>query len=578
MRDYSLGSLRAELNTILPEALRGSKLIEAALQAAFDAHSGQTRESNDQKETPIPYIVHPVGVAKLAAKYWQSGFLPDDLAIVVSAALTHDVLEDSAVTQHALAKQTSKRVAEIVAQLTKPTYAGRESSDDRNLRFVEQIRSGGETPVFIKVCDILHNLSRPNTMPSSLLEKTLKKATGPYRELFRGYKFESLLAPILSDRVSQGEVALERRIDLSVMKEPESIDAYLKYCLERTKGKVLEAHDIASMIATIRGVIYCQAGPIEKVLSSNIVSKFLSKDELRETTNRLANRGEARLEVTDGSSSISLYSHLMTSHFVRPDYEHLTVLVDEAARPSWFGRYTFIAIVSVLAERLSERKFWEIQNLEETARELKLDIDLELALRLGYSSKNLKQLRTTLNVADFLRRKLLVDLDVLTTSAQLDNDVDRIESRTKSSNSAASKLYSRKLNNISLIDDLVGLRIVMISSAAKTLATKYLMSALQRDSDVVSGTLVLEEVRSTSGYCATHIRYFSRHVLAEEVPIGCEIQLRTLYEDAWARVSQALAYKRNKPDKESAKKLLAKLTQIRNDADQALADYEANLN
>ena len=118
----------------------------------------------------------------------------------------------------------------------------------------------------------------------------------------------------------------------------------------------------------------------------------------------------------------------------------------------------------------------------------------------------------------------------------------------------------------------------MISSAAKTLATKYLMSALQRDSDVVSGTLVLEEVRSTSGYCATHIRYFSRHVLAEEVPIGCEIQLRTLYEDAWARVSQALAYKRNKPDKESAKKLLAKLTQIRNDADQALADYEANLN
>ena len=46
-------------------------------------------------------------------------------------------------------------------------------------------------------------------------------------------------------------------------------------------------------------------------------------------------------------------------------------------------------------------------------------------------------------------------------------------------------------------------------------------------------------------------------------PIGCEFQVRTIYEDAWARVSSAVQYKASTKVKKRNSKVLRELSELR---------------
>ena len=62
-------------------------ILEEVKSFASEAHGEQKR-----KYTPEPYIVHPIRVMEICKKY------TDDVRIL-SAALLHDVLEDTSVTE-----------------------------------------------------------------------------------------------------------------------------------------------------------------------------------------------------------------------------------------------------------------------------------------------------------------------------------------------------------------------------------------------------------------------------------------------------------------------------------------------
>ena len=80
-------------------------VIQRAIAFATRAHEGQFR-----KGTTRPFIVHPLEVGKIVAT------MTDDEEII-SAAILHDTIEDcEGVTQEAICKEFSERVANLVAQ------------------------------------------------------------------------------------------------------------------------------------------------------------------------------------------------------------------------------------------------------------------------------------------------------------------------------------------------------------------------------------------------------------------------------------------------------------------------------
>jgi GTP pyrophosphokinase len=98
--------------------------LESAYQFSESAHHGQFRDSGE------PYISHPLAVAGILAQ-WHL----DSQAL--TAALLHDVMEDTAVTKHELLKTFGKPVAELVdgvSKLDKVEFETRETAQAENFR------------------------------------------------------------------------------------------------------------------------------------------------------------------------------------------------------------------------------------------------------------------------------------------------------------------------------------------------------------------------------------------------------------------------------------------------------------
>ena len=86
---------------------KDKKLIRIAFDTSVDAHKNQRRKSGEA------YVFHPIGVAKIVAS--QIGLD----AISISAALLHDVIEDTKYKLEDIEKVFVNKVSRIVEGLTK---------------------------------------------------------------------------------------------------------------------------------------------------------------------------------------------------------------------------------------------------------------------------------------------------------------------------------------------------------------------------------------------------------------------------------------------------------------------------
>ena len=83
-----------------------SKQILRAYNYAFEHHGDQKRRSGE------PYIIHPINVAYILASVGLD-------EATISAALLHDVVEDTDVTAEQLRKDFGEEIADMVAGVTK---------------------------------------------------------------------------------------------------------------------------------------------------------------------------------------------------------------------------------------------------------------------------------------------------------------------------------------------------------------------------------------------------------------------------------------------------------------------------
>ncbi|HTJ25071.1 MAG TPA: bifunctional (p)ppGpp synthetase/guanosine-3',5'-bis(diphosphate) 3'-pyrophosphohydrolase [Candidatus Limnocylindria bacterium] len=129
--------------------------LEHVYEVADRAHEGQRRASGES------YIAHPLAVADILAD------LEMDRA-TIAAALLHDVVEDTVLTNEEVAEQFGAEIAALVDGVTKLTripYQSKEDAQVENLRKMFLAMAKDIRVIIIKLADRLHNMRTLASLP-----------------------------------------------------------------------------------------------------------------------------------------------------------------------------------------------------------------------------------------------------------------------------------------------------------------------------------------------------------------------------------------------------------------------------
>src|SRR5262245_10890525 len=122
--------------------------LESAYHFSEQAHEGQFRQSGE------PYISHPLAVANILAQ-WHL----DSQAL--TAALLHDVMEDTSVTKTEISRNFGKSVADLVdgvSKLDRIEFETHAEAQAENYRKMLLAMARDVRVILIKLADRLHNM------------------------------------------------------------------------------------------------------------------------------------------------------------------------------------------------------------------------------------------------------------------------------------------------------------------------------------------------------------------------------------------------------------------------------------
>ncbi|MBA3903557.1 MAG: guanosine-3',5'-bis(diphosphate) 3'-pyrophosphohydrolase [Rhodocyclaceae bacterium] len=140
----------ANLKELLATYLKPEDIdkVEAAFRFSAEAHRGQFRVSGD------PYISHPLAVTGLLTAWHLD-------AQALSAALLHDVTEDTEITNKEIGEKFGKVTADLVdgvSKLDKIEFQSIEDAQAENFRKMLLAMARDVRVILIKLADRLHNM------------------------------------------------------------------------------------------------------------------------------------------------------------------------------------------------------------------------------------------------------------------------------------------------------------------------------------------------------------------------------------------------------------------------------------
>ena len=141
-----------------------SDSLNKAYNFALEAHQNQKREEG------VPYIIHPVAVAKILTD------LKLDSA-TITTGLLHDTIEDTNVTYETVRKEFGEEVANLVEGVTKISALEDKASDNskaENFRKLILATSKDIRVLLVKLADRLHNMRTIQYVKDK--EKVIRKA------------------------------------------------------------------------------------------------------------------------------------------------------------------------------------------------------------------------------------------------------------------------------------------------------------------------------------------------------------------------------------------------------------------
>lgn len=183
------------------------EIVTKAFNFAKQAHKGVRRLSGE------PYIMHPIAVAQIACEEMGLG------STSISAALLHDVVEDTDYTVEDLANIFGEKIAHIVDGLTKISggiFGERASAQTENFKKLLLTMSDDIRVILIKMCDRLHNMRTLASQPANKQYKIAGETLYIYAPLANRLGLNKIKTELedLSFRYDHPEqyAAIERRL------------------------------------------------------------------------------------------------------------------------------------------------------------------------------------------------------------------------------------------------------------------------------------------------------------------------------------------------------------------------------
>ena len=153
--------LYAVLDTYMPK--EGVEIVKKAYKIAKSAHTGQYRSSGEA------YIHHPLAVALILADLHLDYYC-------VAAAILHDCIEDTYITQEDITAEFGEQIAHIVEGVSNLSSLEFNSGSHRQAKNLQKLffaMSKDMRVMIIKLADRLHNM---RTIGAVKREKQIKKA------------------------------------------------------------------------------------------------------------------------------------------------------------------------------------------------------------------------------------------------------------------------------------------------------------------------------------------------------------------------------------------------------------------
>ncbi len=150
-KDYNLLLEKIEKSTVKYD----KELIAKAARLCIEKHSGQLRMTKEE------YYIHPFAVAKLLIEFGMD-------SESISAALLHDVVEDTDTTVEEIEKQFGSDVALLVDGVTKIgrlNISSKEQQQAESLRKMLIAMGKDIRVILIKLADRLHNMRTLDALP-----------------------------------------------------------------------------------------------------------------------------------------------------------------------------------------------------------------------------------------------------------------------------------------------------------------------------------------------------------------------------------------------------------------------------
>lgn len=199
------------------------KMIRLALDTAVDAHKDQRRKSGD------PYILHPIAVAKIVA---------DDIGLgapSISAALLHDVVEDTNYTIDDIETIHGTQIAKIVDGLTKISSLKKDknvSLQAENFRKMLLTLNDDARVIIIKIADRLHNMQTMDVMPQHKQIKIASETLYIYAPLAHRIGMYNIKTELedLGLKYTEPEVynEIQQRVQENLDSQEQFIDRFIK--------------------------------------------------------------------------------------------------------------------------------------------------------------------------------------------------------------------------------------------------------------------------------------------------------------------------------------------------------------
>lgn len=164
--------LISDLCALLETYLKPKKVkrIYGAYLFSASAHEGQTRLTGE------PYIYHPLAVAKVLAEMHMD-------AETITAAILHDVIEDTETAKEQLKTEFGEVVAELVdgvSKLTNLEFDSRLEAQAENFRKMMLAMVKDVRVIIIKIADRLHNMRTLNVMSQEKRKRIARETIDIY--------------------------------------------------------------------------------------------------------------------------------------------------------------------------------------------------------------------------------------------------------------------------------------------------------------------------------------------------------------------------------------------------------------